>query len=200
MTPTPDRVTWKSPSVRRSTSGRLPGLHTPHEIDHVHAAGLLEEARGRRRALACPAIDDDRARRDLRQTFTKMFERDVHAPGDRLPPPLAFVPHVDQGEGAAREASAEDRARDTCRMADEGDQPPQRLDAAVEITHDAMEPGALEQSGDLVLGSGRADEDDRTVRREQRLRPARKPTGEPDVRAAVQMPGGEIFTRSRVKD
>src|SRR4029453_9728472 len=117
-------------------------------------------------------------------------------PGGRLPPPLAFVPHVDQGEGAAREASAEDRARDTCRMADEGDQSPQRLDATAEITCDAMEPGALEQSGDLVLGSRRADEDDRTVRREQRLRPARKPTGEADLHAADQVPGGEVLRGS----
>src|SRR5215475_4733499 len=99
MTPTPDRKTCQRPSVRRSepaTSGRLPGGDAPDEIDHVHAPGLLEEARGRRRALARPAIDDDRTIGDLRHTLPKVLERDVHALGDRVSPPLVFAAHVDE--------------------------------------------------------------------------------------------------------
>jgi hypothetical protein len=56
-----------------------------------------------------------------------------------------------------------------------------------------MESGTLEQTGDLLLGSRSAHEDDRTIRREQRLRPARKPTGETDMRASGQVPGGKIL-------
>src|SRR5512132_4142012 len=83
--PAAPRITTRSVPA---TSGRLPGRDASDEIEHVHAAGLLQEARGRRRALSRPAVDDDRAVRDLREMLAEMLERNVHAPGDPLPPPL----------------------------------------------------------------------------------------------------------------
>src|SRR5262245_22841052 len=203
MTPMPDRETCQRLSVRRSepgTSGCLPGGDTPDEIDHVHPAGLLEKTRGRRRALAGPAIDDDRALRDLRQAFTQLLERDAHTSRNRVPPPLVFIAYVDERDGPARKTPAEKQAGDARRVSDEGDQALHRFDAVVQIADDAMVPGALEQCGSLTLGTRRTHERDWTVWREQHLRQARKTMREADVRAAGQMPCSELLRRSRVED
>src|SRR5262245_18479555 len=177
MTPMPDRDTCQRLNVRRSepgTSGCLPGGDTPDEIDHVHPAGLLEKTRGRRRALAGPAIDNDWALRDLRQALRELLERDVHAPRDRVPPPLVFIAYVDERDGPARKTPAEKQAGDARRVSDARDQALHRLDAVVQIADDGMVPGAVEQCGSLTLGTGRTHEHDWTVWREQHLRPARK--------------------------
>src|SRR4029453_9504799 len=85
-------------------------------------------------------------------------------------------------------------------MADEGDEPFHGLDAAVEIADDAIESGALELRDGRALRSRRADEHDRTVLREQCLRPAREAAGEVDVRAADQVPAREFRRGSSVDD